>query len=404
MRYKLLKIVMFLLITGFVACKKDNKEQQPNQFSVKVTQNVALPYIVNSSKEINFDLSITSASALKIKDAELMLDGSSLKLVTAGATNQVDLKHVYKVSIPEVGKSLIFKLKVSSEEGELLEKDFVVYVESAPANISVVIPNTAPVEIKDTETADFNISVKSEYDFWYIKTFLNQVEVPALSKTSFTNPKEDTYQFTYHPLATDVDKTLEFYIEVMDVMGNMIRQPFTLAVKRSQVVDFNVFPNLNLGAQRCTTAGPFFNAATGQVYPTAGSAQISASIDLSVFYSGSTNSYNITSPTLASVSDNIYTVAAYGADAMANWLTRNKTLMKKIVFSQNDFDLISSTADITALYENSLVVASETSGGMANGNVIVFKTAGNKYGVLIVKSRSANANTGFITVDIKVGK
>lgn len=89
---------------------------------------------------------------------------------------------------------------------------------------------------------------------------------------------------------------------------------------------------------------------------------------------------------------------------MANWLTRNKTLIKKIVFSQNDFDLISSTADITALYENSLVVASETSGGMANGNVIVFKTAGNKYGVLIVKSRSANANTGFITVDIKVGK
>ncbi|MDP1614468.1 MAG: hypothetical protein Q8L68_01585, partial [Methylococcales bacterium] len=277
-------------------------------------------------------------------------------------------------------------------------------VQSAPANISVVLPTTAPSEIMDNEVADFNIAVKSENDIRYIKTFLGQNEITALNKTTFTNPKEDSYHFTYQPLATDIDKTLEFYVEVMDVLGNLVRQPFTITVKRSAVVDFNVYANVVLGAQRSTGPGPFFNAATGEVYVTTGAAEKSANIDLVTFYSGSTNSYNITSPTLATVSANIYTVALYGADALDNWPTRNKTLIKKITLSQNDFDLIGSSEDIQNLYTSSSVVAGETSGGMANGNVIVFLTASNKYGVLLLKARSANANTGNVTVDVKVQK
>ena len=107
---------------------------------------------------------------------------------------------------------------------------------------------------------------------------------------------------------------------------------------------------------------------------------------------------------MATVSANIYTVALYGADALDNWTTRNRTLIKKISLSQNDFDLIGSSVDIQNLYTSSSVVAGETSAGMANGNVIVFLTANNKYGVLLLKARSANANTGNVTVDVKVQK
>lgn len=404
MKKLLSKISMLFFVMAMFACKKDNTDQQTKPFSVKVTQKVALLAVVTPADEIKFDLSIVASGDAKIKEAELSLDGTSLKLATANGANTVDLQHVYKPSALEVGRSLIFRLKVSSDAGNTVEKDFVVYVQSAPANISVVLPTTTPSEIKDNQVADFNIVVKSENDIRYIKTFLGQNEITALSKTTFTNPKEDSYRFTYQPLVTDIDKTLEFYIEVMDALGNLVRKPFMITIKRSAVVDFNVYANVILGAQRSTGPGPFFNAATGEVYVTAGAAQKSANIDLATFYSGSTNSYNLASPTLASVADVIYTPALYGADAIANWPSRKKTLIKKITLSQTDFDLIGSSADIQNLYTSSSVVAGETSGGMANGNVIVFLTASNKYGVLLLKARSANANTGNVTVDVKVQK
>jgi hypothetical protein len=404
MRNRLSKILLCFLAIAAVACKKDKTDQQAIAFSVKITQKTALPAVVTPADEINFDLGVEANAEATIAGLELSLDGTALTAATGNGTNKFDLQHTYKPTSLEVGRSLIFKLKVTNQEGQAVEKDFVVYVQSAPANIAIVLPATAPTEIMDNETADFNIAVTSENDIRYIKTFLNQTEIAALTKTTFANPKADSYQFVYQPQATDIDKNLEFYIEVMDNLGNLVRHPFTIAVKRSVAVDFNVYTDVVLGAQRSTGPGPFFNASTGEVYVTSGVAAKAAGVDLVTFYSGSTNSYNLTSPTLATVAANIYTVALYGADALDNWSTRNKTLIKKITLSQNDFDLIGSAADIQNLYTSSSVTATETSGGMANGNVIVFLTANNKYGVLLLKARSANANTGNVTVDVKVQK
>lgn len=404
MKHTLSNLLVFFLAIVTVACKKDKAGLQELAFSVKVTQKTALPAAVTPAGEINFDLGITANAEAKITNVDLSLDATSLASANANGSNQVDLQYTYKPTTIEVGRSLIFRLKITNDEGKIVEKDFVVYVQSAPANVTVALPSGAPSEIMDSEVADFNIAINSENDIRYIKTFVNQTEITALTKTTFSNPKEDSYHFTYQPLVTDIDKTLEFYIEVMDVLGNLVRQPFTISIKRSASVDFNVYSNVVLGAQRSTGPGPFFNAATGEVYVTTGAAQKSAVIDLVTFYSGSTNSYNITSPTLATVAANIYTVALYGADALENWVTRNTTLIKKITLTQNEFDLIGSAADIQNLYTNSSVVAGETSAGMANGNVIAFLTASNKYGVLLLKARSANANTGNVTVDVKVQK
>src|SRR5699024_844385 len=114
--------------------------------------------------------------------------------------------------------------------------------------------------------------------------------------------------------------------------------------------------------------------------------------------------FNLTSPKFAN-NNIIYTVAGYGNDAIENWAVRNLTLLKKLTtLTRGEFDLVNSAAEIEALYTASSVAASETSGGLANNNVIVFKTAADKYGLLYVKSRSANANTGYLTVDIKMEK
>ena len=399
-----LKLLFFISVLTLVACKKeDDLMVQNDSFAAKVTQNVALPLTVTSKDQIQFDLLITTDSASRLKNAVLQLDENELHSASASADNKIAVQYTYTLDKEEVGKSLIFRLVVSDEEGRVVNKDFTVYVQLAPADIRITIPEDAPTEVLDNETADFNIAVTSENDIKYIKTFADGNEITSLTKETFTNPREDSYRFTYQPKAADADKTLAFLVEVMDVMGNIVKKDFTLTIKRSQASDFTAYFDVNLGAQRSTAHGPFFNAANGEVYATTGSASKSGDIDLVVFYSGSSRAYNITSPTLASVSEFIYTVAAYGDDAIVNWPAKNQTLIKKISISREEFDL-AAASDIEAFYTEAAGAAEESSGGLADNNVMVFRTADNKYGLLYVKSRSANANTGHLTVDIKMQK
>lgn len=402
MKNILINIGLLLLI---VACKKDDPVATlESGFSVTVKQNVKLPFTVTSKENIVFDLTINADSTQVLKEAVLSLDEAPLQTVTAAAARQLQLQYTYKASASDVGKSLIFRLRVSDEAGNTIDRDFTVYVQLAPANISIQLPADAPAEIADNKAADFLIQVNSENDIKYIKTFLDQAAITSLTKESFSNPKNDSYRFVYQPGPADADKTLLFTIEVMDVMGNIAKQQYSLSVKRSQVVDFINYFDVNLGAQRSTAYGPFFNASNGEVYLTTEAKAKAAGIDLVTFYSGSSFAYNITSPTLAAVAANVYTVAAYGDNAIANWPVKNQTWIKKITLTREEFDLLGAAAAIESLYTGATVAESETSGSLANGNVVVFKTAAGKYGVLYVKSRSANANTGYLTVDIKMQK
>ncbi len=394
-------MAVFLLLT--FACKKDDSVVKKETLSVEVKQNVAVPFLITSKEEIVFDLTITSTSAVKMKSAVLSLNENSL--VTANASgdgSEINMQVTYKATGLDIGASLIFRLTVSDVDGNIVDKDFVVYIESAPAEILINIPSAAPSEIDDNESVNFDISISSENDIKYIKVFLDQTEITSLTKEVFTDPKQDNFNFIYQATVADAEKTLAFNIEVMDVLGNIVKHPYSLNIIRSQAVDFITYKDVKMGAQRSADEGPFFNATNGEVYVTTGAATHASEIDFATFYSGSSNAYNIVSPTLSTVSAYIYTVTGYGADAMDNWAVRNQTDIKKIVLTQTEFDLIASSAGIEAIFTNSNVTASETSGGVTTGSVLAFKTAANKYGVMLIKDKSANANTGYLTVDVKI--
>lgn len=395
-------VLIFVLALG--ACKKDEGELQlPNGFAVNVEQNVDIPYAVTSKDEIVFDLTISAKAEAKIQEAILRLDEVDLETASATA-NAIDLKYTYTVTAADVGRSLIFRLTIIDAEGKSVDKDFTIYVQSAPADIQVSIPAEAPNEVKDNEEVAFTVSVTSENEIRYIKTLLDQTELTDLTKETFDDPKEDNYDFAYQPTVADADKTLSFTIEVMDVLGNIHRQPYSLFVERSVEADFTAYYGVNMGAQFNTVHGHFFNTATGETYVAEGIAAKSADVDLVVFYSSGTG-YNVTSPTMATVASNIYTIARFGDDGLENWPVRNQTLLKKITtFTREEFDLLASAADIEAVYEESSATASESSGGLGNGHVAPFKTADGKYGVLYVVNRSANANSGYLIVDIKMQK
>src|SRR5690606_3597478 len=198
-----------------------------------------------------------------------------------------------------------------------------------------------------------------------------------------------------------------FTIEVMDILGNIVQQDYTLSIERSQEADFNFFADVHFGAQFSTEHGPFFNASTGEVYVTSSAAPKSAGIDLISFYSLSTYAYNLVSPTLSSVAQFIYTPAAIGDDAIANWPVRNSTSIKQVTrgsMSRGDFDNVQTAAEIENIYVNASENESNTSAGLANNDVVLFRTAAGLYGILYVKSRSENSASGYLTVDIKIQK
>ncbi|SFL33913.1 hypothetical protein SAMN05216357_11930 [Porphyromonadaceae bacterium KH3CP3RA] len=401
-----IKIFTFLLMLAMIACTKDDENiQKGNTFSIKVEHNIDLPYVITSKDEIIFDVTISSNSDNKIKEAILSLDGKLLHTATVSSSGDIALQYTYKATGDNVGKSLIFILTVMDEDGNTVDKDFTVYVESAPANIDIVLPVDAPSEIKDNESVDFDIMVSSENDLKYIKTLLNGNEITELTKETFENPKEDTYHFVYQPTVADAEKTLTFMIEVMDVLGNLVKQNYTLDVIRAQEADFNFYQRVILGGQNSANYEPYFGTTTGEVYPKIGAAEKSANIDLISFFSGGTNRrFQIASPTAQNVADFVYTVVLYGEDALNNWPVRNETLFKRLTITPSDFDLIVSAAEMEALYTDSDAPAELTSGNLEDGNVIAFKTAAGKYGVFHMITRSGDANIGNLTVDIKVQK
>lgn len=400
MRHIITKSFLAIFLLATVACKKNDDVIRNNDFLIDVKQNLPIPVTVTSKEEIVFDLTITSKSDNVIKTAVLSLNETDLTTASVNS-NEITLQHTYNVTGQNVGNSLIFRLTVTDENDKVIDKDFVVYIQSAPAEITINIPSSAPAEIKDNELADFNIDVVSENDIRYIKTFVDQTEITSLTKEVFADAKTDTYNFVYSPTIADADKTLSFTIEVMDVLGNIIQKTYSLNIIRSQAVDFTTYNDVLIGAQNSTT-GPFFNASNGEVYNKTGAATKAAGIDLVTFYSGSTYAFNIVSPTLTSVAQYIYTVTAYGADAIDNWAVKNQTFIKKITLTRAEFDLIANSAAIEALYTGSAVTASETSGGVTTNSTIVFKTAANKYGVLFIKDKSANSSSGTLTTDIKI--
>src|SRR5690606_20449041 len=113
-------VLVFLL--ALVACKKDETNVPIiDVLSVKLTQNVDLPYVVTSKDEVVFDVTISSNSAHKIKDATQSLDGRELHTSAASPANVNVLKYGYKVTGNDVGKSLIFRLPVTDKVNKPLD-------------------------------------------------------------------------------------------------------------------------------------------------------------------------------------------------------------------------------------------------------------------------------------------
>lgn len=396
---------IIILLFALGACNKDDAEDlsASNALSIKITNNIEVPYIVATNDEISFDISILIESSKGNTKANLSLNGQELSSSSSASTEEIVLKYEYKVKANDAGQSLIFRLKVTDEEGNSIYKDYTVYVKLTLGDIGITMPDNVPSEIKDNESVAFNIAFNSTNDLKQIKTYLNDEEIKALTMSSFDDAKDVTYPFSYTPTSQDADKTLLFTIEAIDVIGNIVRKEYSLQIIRSQEVDYKFYPDLIIGANNTIDYGPFLNLVNGVNYKVIGSASVSDKIDIACYYGNSAQAFILTSPTFTNLALYVYTVALYKEDGVANWAVKNSTTIKKVSMTAEEFNQIQSSDKIQELYTNSSITGSNTSDAISVGDALLIKTQANKYGVIYVKLLT-NKNYGWVTFDLKTQK
>ncbi|MBZ4190174.1 hypothetical protein [Niabella beijingensis] len=392
----------------FLACNK-SEGLQVEKFSrpaFGVQSLNAIPAALHPGDVISLKLNITPPSGFAISKLVTQLNNAALpgsELQVTGSTAPVAYTYAYKITDSTIGNSLLLTVVAYDAAGtRATVKEYTVYIQASKADMTVTIPDDAPDTVLAGDSVVFEVAVTSAIALRSIRVYRDNTELTDHVKTSFADPYHDRYTFAYKTTEAEAGAPLEFVFEVMDGNGNLVRsQPYKLAVKRAIAGNLNEYYNVNLGAQLCTEAGPFLNAATGAVYPVTGSAAASNKIDLVTFYSGASFAFNITAPTLESVAANIY---KSGADAMAGWPVRNPTRIKMLTAATAaTFTGISNYEEIEALYE-AAGDEKETSTALKDGNVFAFRTAAGNYGIALVKSRSQNSNKGYITIDLKIQK
>lgn len=396
--YSFIFISIITLVSG---CKEDVYapiQNFPIQFEI-IDEASLLAYPKDT---LYFSLRLSSGN--DIKSVSTSLDG--IMLSNSEKTYPDNIKETgysfsYVVKENEVGTTLNFTVQAYDKDEKLSTKELLVYVQSPKANIEIVLPNNLPDSVIYNNKMQFDISINSVSSLKSIKTYLNNVILTELTKETFDSSHSDVYQFNYTPSVNDIGHELVFTFETMDSFGKTKSVNYVVKVIRGDIIlDINEFYNINLGAQNCTSAGSFINSATGEVHFYTGVSAYCESIDLVNFYSNNSYAFNITSPSKQSVADFIYKT---GDDAMNNWSVRNTTIIKMSTTTASDFASIDNYSQIQTLFDNS-GAESDTSTKLNDGSTLVFKTAKDKYGIVLVKSRSANSTSGYLVLDMKVQK
>lgn len=264
---------------------------------------------------------------------------------------------------------------------------------------SLVFNGTNAIDVNVTVAAEGKIETVSLQGPSLSGTGTTTTPITALFGTSGTdNAKNQTsaiymFQVSSANLALAlVNHTTGFTytFTVTDQEGKSTTATFTVTVPSASGTPFGTFSSVTtaqIGAQ-AATPGSFYNSASNAVYTTTPAATNSSLVDFCYYY-GATNNASLSAPS--------NTDAQSVFSGISAWATKNATKIEKMAAGFN-FTGLSSTTDISAITFNTSTQATN----LQVGDVIAFKTVGNKIGFAKIASMSATTSAGIIVLDVKV--
>lgn len=157
------------------------------------------------------------------------------------------------------------------------------------------------------------------------------------------------------------------------------------------------------GDQANNSAGSFYATTTGTVYTQALAKTNAASVDF-LYYYGATNKATLAAPNDAPAA----TIFDNATNGLQTWSVKNATEIRATLLDAASFDVIVADSTLTDVYDLVATGAAATSStDLAVGDVIAFKTVGNKKGfvkVVAIVENGTTATGDYLKVDVKVQK
>lgn len=168
------------------------------------------------------------------------------------------------------------------------------------------------------------------------------------------------------------------------------------------IIPIDAYSDVSLGMQSNTDIGQFMNLETNTVYSVPDAKINSSEIDLGAFRSGSSG-INLFAPSYGNAAQFIYNSSNWGDDNLGSWSVRNETELREVSESDltsDGFNAIIDGQDIISVFDQSGTSFDDLT-RVTEGNIIVFKTANGKYGLILVKS-IVSSSSGNIVFDYKI--
>ena len=265
---------------------------------------------------------------------------------------------------------------------------------------------------KESDTAyTFVADVEAAGEISSIKIFEVATDGGENQKESITKFDSDTkHSVKYTVQLANLVTSKKFKITVTDKKDVTTSAVFTITPFTKPAGAIEEFKATLLGSQYAKE-GSFFSTTNGSVYTVANSAASSSLIDLIYYYSGDGTVGQSTSGNGATIggADDTNILGVY--NGISSWSTKNKTRFTTLSpsVSVSEFDALNDDSKIAVISD-----FNETKKiGLAEGNIIAFKTAAGKKGLVKINKLTKGLNTvtnkddyqfGTIEIVVKVQK
>lgn len=400
-----------ILIVAFAGCNPDAEEISDDINTIKIELPANLKSVIYPADSSSFDINLSSDTGLDsiyVKLDGVVLTGLSKKLY---GEKTATFRFSYISNHKDIGKTLLFFIEAVDIKGHLKRTEYLLYVQANLPFISFDLFQEQPDTVFSGQPIQKIITIKSGIELKSIRTYLNGVEIPSLTKTSFLNPFKEDYSVAYTPSVIDLGQVLTLQIKAVDQDDNDVSKEYKVVVKRfAPLQQVTEFWGIKMGGQTNVTIGQFLDVETGTVYAKDQSAAHAADIDIISYYSNSAGgkySINITYP----LTSNASTIYPDLKAVPPIWSVRNTTQLRDAIttIAPADFNTMDTPEKIKSLYEASGTSTNTSINSMKQDKLVVFKTGqgsplpGDTYGVIMVRA-SSGTHAGQITIDYKICK
>ena len=282
-------------------------------------------------------------------------------------------------------------------------------VDSNNATINLVSggPNfvTGNVTVNPKDSLIFSFTITSDKDMKYISIQKNPVNQTAfLVRDTLTENTKHSYTVTKRLRADSINGDWVYRIVAHDIGGVYIGHKDVIVTVKA---DFDYFTNrfLRVPDTVAKTNTTYISATTGALYSYTTGAANSALIDFGMYYDTTGTGTTVTTD---DIKFSVYALSSAQPQLsyydISTW-TKNATIMKKGT-SPSFASLTSGNAIRAGGASNLASGTGPKATALAGGNMVYFKTAGGKYGVMLVNfvSGSGPAKESYINVDVKIEK